>query len=167
MLRDLPDVGLDVVVDVSPVGLVGRGTDLHLGVILEPDIHPLPHGVFLGFCLIYDLCFLNSLLQFGPGLRLGPAQDVPVNGLPRLRVMAYVYRPSQRPSLRFRRLPSPLALRFAMLCRLLCNDIQYHRNRKWPGAQRRVIKQFTLFRWESSLSTLSHFPVLRRLSFFV
>lgn len=35
-----------------------------------------------------------------------------------------VYRSSQRPSLRFRRLPSPLALRFAILSR---NDITYHR----------------------------------------
>ena len=77
-----------MVVDVPPVGLVGRRTDLHLGVVLEPDIHPLPHAVFLGFCLIYDLCFLNSLLQFGSGLRLGPSQDVPVDGLACLRVVS-------------------------------------------------------------------------------
>ena len=71
--------------------------------------------------------------------------------------------PSQRPS-RFRSFPSPLALRFAMLCRLLCNDTTYHRNKKYPGLRRRVIKQFTLFRWELSLSTASDFPVPGRVS---
>ena len=85
--RGGPDIRLNVVVDVTSVGLVGGGTNLHLGVVLEPDIHPLSHGVL--FCLyrVDMLCLLNSLLQLGPGLRLGSSQNVPVNGLPRLRVV--------------------------------------------------------------------------------
>ena len=45
--------------------------------------------------------------------------------------------------------------------------LSHLRNEKQPEVRRRVIKQFTLFRWESSLSTPSHFPVPGRLLFFV
>lgn len=43
--RNVANVGLDVVVDVTPVGLVGGGADFEHGVVLKPDLHPLPQCV--------------------------------------------------------------------------------------------------------------------------
>ena len=75
-----------MVVDVPTAGLVEGGTDLHLGVVLEPDTHPPSHRVLLCFHRVDLLGLLKGLLQLGSGLYLGPYQDVPVDGLPRFRI---------------------------------------------------------------------------------
>ena len=60
--RDVPNVGIDVVVDVAPVGLVGGRPDFDLGVVLKPYLHPLSYGILPGLGLIQRLGFLNGSL---------------------------------------------------------------------------------------------------------
>lgn len=47
--RDVPDVGIDVIVDVAPIGLVGVRPDFDFGIVLESHLHPLHHRVFSNF----------------------------------------------------------------------------------------------------------------------
>ena len=79
--RNVANVGLDVVVDVTPVGLVGGGTDFEHGVILEPDFHPLSQGVLPCPDDVQALGVLDDLLQLFLDLALGLAQAVFVDGL--------------------------------------------------------------------------------------
>ena len=86
--REFADIGFDVVVDVTPVGLMGGWPHLHLGVVLKPFLHPLANRVPASLGRIQPLRFLDCLLQLCLGLRLDLAQDVLVNGPARLRVAA-------------------------------------------------------------------------------
>ena len=52
---------------------MGGGADLHLGVVLEPDIHPLPHGVLL-----------RSLWFVAGGVPALPAVALPFSEIARL-----------------------------------------------------------------------------------
>ena len=83
---DLADVGLDMVVDVAPVGLVGGWPYLHLGVVLKQHLHLLAHGVLACFGHVQALRRLNGYFQFRFCLRLSLAQHVLVNDPARLRV---------------------------------------------------------------------------------
>ena len=85
---DLANVGLDVVVDVAPVGLVGGWPYFYLGVVLKPHLHPLPHRVPANLGRVQSFRFLDCLFQLGLGLCLGFSQDVLVDGPARLRVAA-------------------------------------------------------------------------------
>ena len=62
--RDVPDIWIDVVVYVAPVGLVGGWPDFDLGVVLKPylkpHLHPLPHRVLPGFALVQGLHLLDG-----------------------------------------------------------------------------------------------------------
>ena len=83
--RQITEDGLDVVFDEALVGLVGRGTNLELGVVLHPGVQPLAHGVVL--CLQgLDAGFLNCRLEFLLDLRLSFAEDVFVDHLSGYRV---------------------------------------------------------------------------------
>lgn len=77
-----------MVLDESFVGLVGRWTDAQLGVIFQPSIQPLSYRVPTCFGEVQCGTFFDSCLEFLLHFRLGPAQDIFVNRLPRLRVMA-------------------------------------------------------------------------------
>ena len=80
--RDFADIGLDVVVNVTPVGLVGGGPHLHFGVVFKSHLHPLAHDVLASSGNIQPLCLLDCLLQLCLGLRLGLARDVLQIALP-------------------------------------------------------------------------------------
>lgn len=79
--RDVPDVGIDVVVDVAPIGLVGRWPDFDLGVVLKPFLHPLSHRILPSFGKVQRLRFLNGGLQLFLDLSLGSAQHILVDCL--------------------------------------------------------------------------------------
>lgn len=83
---DLTDVGLDVVASVAPVGLVGGGLYLHLGVALKPHLRLLVHGALACFGHVWALRRLNGYFQLRFCLRLSLAQHVLVNDLARFRV---------------------------------------------------------------------------------
>lgn len=85
--RNPADIRLDVVVNVSPVGLVGGGPDLDLGVIFESLVHPLAHRVLLRFHTIDIFRCFHGRFQLRPGLRLRPAKHIPIDGPSRLRVV--------------------------------------------------------------------------------
>ena len=82
---DLANVGLDVVVDVAPVGLVGGWPYFYLGVVLKPHLHPLPHRVPANLGRVQSFRFLDCLFQLCLGLRLSLAQHILVNDPARLR----------------------------------------------------------------------------------
>lgn len=73
--RDLTESGLDVAFDEALVGLVGRGPDLELGVVLHPGIQPLAHGVLLCPQRL-DTTFLNCRSELLLDLCLGSAEDI-------------------------------------------------------------------------------------------
>ena len=128
--RNFPDVWLDVVVDVSSIGLVGRRPNFYLCVVFKPLVHPGTHCVLPRLGDIQALAFLDSRFQLALHLRLGAAQNVFVDGLSGLRIV-----PSGVPALPATVLPfSDVAFAVGpFLChgiRLLCNDTTYHRKRK-------------------------------------
>ena len=83
---DFADIRLDVVVDVPPAGLVGGGPHLDLGVVFEPDIHPLTDCVLLCLEGVYFCVLLDCLFQLRFYLCLGLAKDVLVDSLARFRI---------------------------------------------------------------------------------
>ena len=86
--REITDVGLDVVVDVPPVGLMGGGADLDFGVVLKPDVQPLSHGILAGPDQVQAGGLLDGPLQLFLCLSLGFGQDIFVDGFAGFRVMA-------------------------------------------------------------------------------
>ena len=79
--REFADIGFDVVVDVTPVGLMGGWPHLHLGIVLKPHLHPLANRIPPGLGRVQPLRFLNGGFQLCFCLRLGLAQDILVDGL--------------------------------------------------------------------------------------
>ena len=125
--RDFADIGLDVVVNVTPVGLVGGGPHLHLSVVFKPYLHPLAHGVPANLGRIQPLRFLNGGFQLCFCLRLGLAQDVLVDGLARLRVTTGGI--SSFPSAVFplAKISFPVGPSFCHTVRLLCSNTTYRK----------------------------------------
>jgi len=68
--------GLDVVVDVAIVGLVGRGTHLDFCHVLKPLIHPRTDRVFSALGEVYLSGFYQCFLKFLFDFRLGFAQHI-------------------------------------------------------------------------------------------
>ena len=83
---DFADIWLDVVVDVASVGLVGRRPHFDFGVVLEPDVHPLPDSVLCRLEGVYLCIFLDGLFKLCFYLRLSLAQDVFVDRFASLQV---------------------------------------------------------------------------------
>lgn len=78
--RDLSNGRVDVVFDDTHVGGVRAGAHLDSGVVLVPHPHPLTQCILSGLDHVQTLCFVNCLVEFLHYFRLGPAQDVPVDG---------------------------------------------------------------------------------------
>ena len=112
---DLADVGRDVVLNIAAVVFRCAVFDGRLAVVLVPEPAPFLYRVLPCLGHIDFPAFLNGLGQLLLALFLRFCQNIFVNGLARHRV---VYRPSQRPSERLRRLPSPFALFLAVVIRL-------------------------------------------------
>ena len=85
--EDVANGWVDVVFIDAPVRCVGTGPHLDSGVVLIPHPHPLAQGVLPGLGHVQPLGFLDGLAAFLHHLRLGLAQDGPVDGLP-LRCVA-------------------------------------------------------------------------------
>ena len=68
--RNTADVWLDMVFDISLVGLMRRGTYFQFGAVLKPHIHPLTDGIFFGFDEVDILAFLDGGFEFFFHLRL-------------------------------------------------------------------------------------------------
>ena len=128
--RSFADTRLDVVVDVPPIGLVGRRSHFDFGIVLKPLIHPGTYCVLPHLGHIQAFGFLDGRFQLALRLCLGTAQDVFVDGLPGLRVMPCGV--AALPSTVFSLSDVPLSvgafLRHGI--RLLFNDTTYHREQK-------------------------------------
>lgn len=77
-----------MVVDIAPVGFVGRRPHLDFGAILEPYIHPLAYGVLLGPDGVHLGVFLDGPLQFLLAVFLGFGEDIFVDHFASVRVAA-------------------------------------------------------------------------------
>lgn len=88
MQRNVPDVGLNMVVQIATVGGMGGGAYLHLCHVLEPDLHPRAQGALSRPGHIHSLASFDGFRQLFLHLCLCFAQDVLVDGFPGLRVSA-------------------------------------------------------------------------------
>ena len=78
---------LDVVFEEALRGFEGRWTEFHLGVVLNPDLQPTPHGVGLGPSVVDADIFLDGFFQFFFYFRLRLAEDVFDDGLASFRIV--------------------------------------------------------------------------------
>ena len=79
---NVADIRLDVVLDVALVGLVRGRAHLDGGVVLVPDVHPLPHRVLPHLGEVEPLGVGDGLTELFAHLRLGFAEDVLVDDFP-------------------------------------------------------------------------------------
>ena len=79
---DISNGRINVIFNDAPVRCVGAGPHLDGGVVFVPHPHPLAQGVLPGLGHIQAFGFVDGFAEFLHHLRLGLAQDVPVDGFP-------------------------------------------------------------------------------------